>query len=798
MTLSDRLRIPRWLRLPGARKLLSAGLRGLVAAAVLLLVLCFLFPFDIDRLESYPASSWVTAADGQWLRAYRSSRDEFRFARGLDGISDWIELATIAVEDRNFRSHHGVDFPAIVRAAWQNLVRMRIHSGASTLTMQLVRILDQRPRTLPTKAVEAFYALQIDARLDKDAILSAYLNLAPYGGNLRGVEAAARRYLGKSAAHLSLGEAALIAGLPQSPSRLRPDRHYERALHRRRVVLEAMFRQGMIDKTQFEDALRSRPAVKAHPWPFEAPHFSDLAMRRARRFGRRPGEVRTCLDPGVQAAARVHLEDHLRRFTASLEGLGAAIVVVEVESGEVRAMIGSPSFFDSGNRGQYNAALAGRSSGSTLKPFLYALAFDQRVSSPAAFLPDVPSPFVSYIPENYSRRYQGPVSASESLARSLNIPAVRLQRRVGTRRYLDLLRRCGFNSLYRSPLDYGLTLCLGGGEISLLDLTGAYTVFPGMGLWRSPAILATEDDSRRPRKRIFSPGSAAAILESLSTPDHLYRSGVVPRGYYGPSLAYKTGTSFGLRDAWTVAFSSSWVVGVWMGDVHGRSRSCLIGAAAALPLALPLCLELSGGNLPGWPGTRELVETDVCSLSGYPPGAHCVSMRRVLLPLRSMGMPVCRVHREVYVDESRGLEVCGHCLDGAATGSVVRKQVVDWPPEMAGWLERNVSPASDRFPHDPACTGGRLDRSPEIVSPVDGSRFHLVPGASFRQRLHFSAVAAADARKLFWFVDGELLGEAGLAEDVGWDLVAGSHRIRCVDDRGRIAAASFEVSQDAP
>ena len=252
----------RGFRFPGARRLLAAGLCGLLAGAVLLAVLCFLYPFQLSRFDSYPASSWVTASDGSWLRAYRSENDEFRFVSRLDEISAWLELATIAVEDQGFRSHHGVDVAAVFRAAWQNLVRMRIHSGASTLTMQLVRILDRRPRTISTKIVEAFYALQIDARLDKDDILAAYLNLAPYGGNLRGVEAAARRYLGKSAADLSLGEAALIAGLPQSPSRFRPDRHYDRALARRQLVLAAMLRQGMIDQRRFEDASRSRPAVR--------------------------------------------------------------------------------------------------------------------------------------------------------------------------------------------------------------------------------------------------------------------------------------------------------------------------------------------------------------------------------------------------------------------------------------------------------------------------------------------------------------------------------------------------------
>ena len=788
----------RRFRLPGGRKLLVGGLGGLVAVAALFLALCFLFPFKLSRFDSYPASSWVTASDGDWLRAYRSKDDEFRFAVELDEISDWLELATIAVEDQDFRSHHGVDIPAVFRAAWQNLVRMRVHSGASTLTMQLVRILDQRPRTIVSKVVEAFYALQIDARLDKDAILAAYLNLAPYGGNLRGVEAAARRYLGKSAAELSLGEAALIAGLPQGPSRLRPDRHYGRAIARRQVVLAAMLRQGMIDRGRFEEASRSRPEVRLHEWPFRAPHFSDLARYRARRLGRTPGRISTVLDSSAQVAVRAHLDDYLRRHADRFRGLGLAIVALDVETASVRAMVGSPEFFNKELRGQYNAALARRSSGSTLKPFLYALAFDHRRSSPSAFLSDVPSPFVAYIPQNYSRRYHGPVPASEALARSLNIPAVRLQLRVGTRRYLDVLRQAGFNGLYRRPRDYGMTLCLGGGEVSLLELAGAYAALPHLGTWRPPVVLSGAGLPRRESRRIFSAGSAAAVLDALSTDEHLSRSGVIPAGYRGPVLGYKTGTSFGLRDAWTVAFSSSWVVGVWMGDVSGRPRPGLIGGEAALPLALPLCLELSRSAESEWPGTRELVEREVCLVSGQRPGKHCEGTRRARLPLRSLGLEVCGVHREILVDRARGVELCGHCFD-QATATLSRTVVLDWPPEMAGWFERNVPAHQERLPHNPHCLApGRLSRAPRIVSPVNGSRFLLVKGAAFRQRLQFSAVAAADAKKLYWFLDDELLGEADSDARVGWDLKAGTHRIRCIDDRGRVAVASFEVGEDLP
>ena len=510
-----RLPIRRWLK---RLAVVAASVVFLGAGTVL--VLWHRFPFRIEKLDEAPASTVVTDRHGAWLRVYRSSTDEIRVPVSLDEVSPWLAAATIAVEDRGFRDHCGVDLSAVARATWQNVLRWRVHSGASTLTMQVVRMLEPRPRTLWSKAVEAFHALQIDAWSTKERILEHYLNLAPYGGDLRGVEAASRRYLGKRARDLDLGEAALIAGLPQSPSRLRPDRHYERALGRRRVVLDSMLRQGAIDEEQRREAIESRPVVRRHPWPFRAPHFAAIARARAAATPASGGViVRSTLDAGAQSCVEAHVGRALEELVTRPDGVSAAVVVVDVESGAVRALLGSPGYFDACRPGKVNGALARRSPGSALKPFLYALAFDRGVASPTTRLADVPTSFVGYVPRNYDDVYHGPVAASRALARSYNVPAVRLERRVGTRAFIDVLRRLGMTTIDRGPRHYGLTLCLGGGEVRLLDLTNAYAALVRGGRHRAPGFLETERVRRL--TPVFTRSTSRRVLMALSTPEHL-------------------------------------------------------------------------------------------------------------------------------------------------------------------------------------------------------------------------------------------------------------------------------------
>lgn len=783
----------RFLR--SARRL---GLRVALATAVAFAALWVLFPYPAARLEEYPSGAMVLDREGRLLRVFASSRGEFRFPVRLAEMSPWIAKATLAIEDRHFRVHPGVNPFAIARALAQNLARGRIHSGASTLTQQLVRILDERPRTLPSKAIEAFRALQLESQRSKDDLLEAYLNLAPYGGNLRGVEAASLRYFGKRARDLDASEAALLAGLPQSPSRLRPDRHLDRALRRQRAVLDAMVRAGHLSAAERDELLGRPPRVLSRPWPLEAPHFAELARRRATTSGGAPGAaVRTTLDPAAQRLSERRLAEFFAGPAPGRARLTGAAVVVEASTGAVRALVGSPGYFDEARRGALNGALRPRSPGSALKPFLYALAFDRGAASPETCLWDVPLALGRYAPENYDRSYRGPVRAREALASSLNVPAVELLRAVGTQDFIELLRGAGLETLEPSAERYGLQLALGGCEVRLLDLAAAYAALIRLGIPSEAKVLEAElRPEARPgsERRILSPGACELVLECLSEDAHLRRA--LPEGRPGGSgfLAFKTGTSFGHRDAWAFALTSRYVVGVWIGDPGGRPDPVLVGAEAALPVALAIAGALGREGDPApWesPGGPFVETAPVCALSGRPAGPSCPRVVLGRFPAGSPRPRPCDLHREILVERESGFEVCGGCRKGR---DVDRRAVEVFPPEVESWLSRSglgAARATRAPPHDPSCRHAASEGSPRIVSPADGAVFRR--SAEGARAIDLAAAPHPGAARLWWFVDGELVGTSPPLGRLAWPLEAGTHSVRCVDDRGRGALARFEV-----
>ncbi|MBI5367048.1 MAG: penicillin-binding protein 1C [Planctomycetes bacterium] len=766
-----------------------------VAALVMLGWLC---PFPEALLAPPAAATRVLAADGTELRILLDADDRLCLPVPLDQVSPRFVQALIAAEDQRFRAHRGVDGVAVARALLGNLMSGRTVSGASTLTMQVIRLLEGRPRGIGTKLYEAFRALQLERLRTKDAILAEYVNRAPFGGNLVGVEAAARRYFGVSAADLNLGQAALLAGLVQAPSRLDPVRHPERARARRDYVLARMAAEGMIGAAEAAVAADEPLPARHLPLPFVAPAFVEQVLARVRRT--EGGVVRTTLDPFVQRTAERLLQERLRELAGDgIEGGGA--VVLENADGAVRAL--ASTFTARSGAAQVDATRAARCPGSTLKPFLYAQAIDAGRLTPATALFDVPMAWRDYSPADFAGGWRGPVPAGEALAQSLNLPAVRLLEQVGVAAWADTLARLGVVADAAAARRHGLGLALGSCPVRLLELAAAYAALargrrPGVR-WLVGEPSAEEDGGAA----VFSAEAAWLVLHMLAR-DPLPEC--LPAGAAGGrvapiEVAWKTGTSNGLRDAWTVAVSPRWTVAVWLGDPGGRAAAALVGRSAAAPLAGRILRDLladpaTGQGPPDFSRPAGIAVRAVCAASGAPPGPHCpATVEDCWIPGVSP-TAVCAVHRAITVDVARGVEVCRRCR---GAGAVRARSVERWPAEVEAFLRAADPRRPEAFRHDPACPGGGAGLAAltggalAVLSPPSGQAYRRLPDdTGLSQRVPLKAGGARG--QVWWFVDGRLLGSAAPGVDLFWDLEPGDHRIEAVDEGGARSEARVRVA----
>ena len=538
-----------------------------------LLVLDRLVPPDLTRYEQ--ASVVVTDRDGGILRAFETDEGAWRLPTRVEDVDPRYLSLLRAYEDQRFDEHVGVDPLAVARAAWQWASTGHIVSGASTLTMQAARLLEPRPRSLGAKLRQMARALQLEERDSKQKILSIYLTLAPFGGNLEGVRAASLAYFGKEPRRLSVGEAALLVALPQSPERLRPDRYPDAALAARAKVLRRLEQHGVLSQADVADALIEPLPATRLAFPFLAPHLTQHLAAKAAAGS----TIATTIDRGLQSSLEALAKREMLRFD---DAGNVAIVVVESRAHAVRAYLGSADFF--GPQGQLDLAGARRSPGSALKPFIYGLAFDDRAIHPASLIDDEPMRFGDYVPRNFDRQFQGTVSVREALQDSLNVPAVALLDRVGAVRFVGELRaagaRLGFRRLAGTP---SLPVALGGLGISLADLTMLYTAFPSGGTVTAPRVT---NDATPASMRLMGAAAAWYVTDIL-------RGSPLPEGFAqalgltrARDIAFKTGTSYGFRDAWAVGYSPDYTVGVWVGRADGSPRPGHYGRNTATPILL--------------------------------------------------------------------------------------------------------------------------------------------------------------------------------------------------------------------
>ncbi|MCB1738490.1 MAG: penicillin-binding protein 1C [Gammaproteobacteria bacterium] len=759
----------------------------MLAVPVLLWVFDRVFPPPLPDGQSDFATV-VTAEDGAPLRAFADADGVWRYPVTPEAVSPLYLQAVIAYEDRWFERHPGVNPWALVRAAAQRLRYGEIVSGGSTLTMQVARLFEPGTRSLLGKTRQILRALQLEWRLSKPEILTLYLNHAPFGGPLQGVQAASYAYLGKPATELTHAEAAMLAVLPQRPSALRPDRHPDRARAARDKVLRRLAALGVWSRATVDDALKEPVSVWFQPSPQHAP----LLARRLRTEAG-VGAIRSTIDVGLQQALEERVLNAINRFPARQS---LAVLVVENRSRAVRAYLGSADFNDHERFGHVDMVRARRSPGSLLKPMLYGLALDRGLIDSGSLLVDAPRRFSGgYRPGNFSAGFAGPVSASEALQRSLNLPAVALLEALGADWFYARLRDAGLRLYLPVGARPNLSMILGGAAARLEDLVGAYTALADDGLAAAPGLQPgiTPD-----RHRLMSPGAAWIVRRMLAdNPRRPPNAGRV-------QLAWKTGTSYGYRDAWAIGVGAQYTIGVWVGRPDGTPAPGQFGAVSAAPLLFDIAATL-GENQPLPASPVNVTQAEICwplgGLKTNTPEALCHRTIDAWL-LDDTAPPTLpsidgeRLLIRAWVDrDSRQLST-----PNCPASHPEPVQIARWPTLLAPWLgpdlrrRSRIPEAAAACAEDAIADAARIGVGVGIDQPADGSRLRPPPGETGIPRVEL--IAGSGEGRIHWLSNGEHIGST----IAGIPLVhrftqPGDYEITAFDETGAWDRVAVRVEQ---
>jgi penicillin-binding protein 1C len=755
---------------------------GLAAAMGVAVLADLALPPPIPDL-SRGSATVVVARDGRPLRAFPAADGVWRYRVAPGDVAPEYLDALLGYEDRWFFHHRGVNPFAIARAVGQALRHGEVVSGGSTLTMQVARLIEPIPRTPLGKLKQALRAAQIERRLGKDEILTLYLNLAPFGGNIEGVEAASWAFLGKSARRLSHAEAALLAVLPQAPSRLRPDRQPEAARAARDKVLGRLADLGLGTRRALDEA-RLEPVVARRLRP---PMLAALAAERLRAQHGGAPLVRSTLDADLQTLAERRVAAHVDSLP---ERTSAAVLVVDAATLEARAYVGSARFADADSLGHVDMVRAIRSPGSTLKPFVYGLALDDGLIHSQSLLVDAPQSFGGYRPANFGDAFHGPVSAADALSRSLNVPAVDLLDRVGPKRFAARLAHAGVSLALPRGAEPNLSMVLGGAGTDLESLVGAYAALVRGGL-AGPVRLSADAPLRE--QRLLSEGAAFIVREMLAAGG---RPGESVQGLdtsRRARVAWKTGTSYGYRDAWAIGATSRWVVGVWIGRPDGTPMPGQYGAVTALPLLFGLIDALP----------RDRAD------SAAPAAPANVARRRICWPLGRAADETppgsCAAEREAWVldgvvpptfpdrDATEPLAITvtvdaagRRATPDCAPGPLAVRQVARWPVRVLPWLDAAQRAAAEPPPAAPGCmlAAAPARGSLRIDGALPGAVLRRAPGSARAPSVALRALGASGA--VDWLVNGQWVGRSDGLRPLQWQFdQPGEQAIVALDRAGR-------------
>jgi len=783
------------LRLAGNRKKQTLWL--VLTGLVLMFWWCLPQPLFDD-----PTCTLLEDRQGELLSARIARDGQWRFPLNSQ-VPHKFEKALLEFEDQYFYRHPGVNPLSLLRAVKDNLQAGEIVSGGSTLTMQAIRLSRKgKPRNLYQKVVEMILALRAELRYTKDEILALYASHAPFGGNVVGLDAAAWRYYGRPPGHLSWAETAALAVLPNAPSLIYPGRQQEIFRKKRNRLLKEIYEEEIIDHTTYRLAIDEPLPGEPARLPQEVPHLLNHALEK----GLRGQRIATTIDRRLQQQATRIVDQH-HQVLESNEIHNAAALILDVETGKALAYVGNTRDPENRHENRVDVVTAPRSSGSILKPLLYASMLDEGVLLPNTLVADVPTQINGYSPKNFDEQYAGAVPAGVALTRSLNVPAVRMLKDYGLQKFYHTLEELQLSTLQHPASHYGLSLILGGSEVTLWDITGVYA---GMarslnhftqlnarydpGDYHAPRFLKKDTagalQSKLQQQGLFSAASLWFTFEALT---QLHRpqqeSGWRHLGS-SRKVAWKTGTSFGFRDAWAIGVTPRYAIGVWAGNADGEGRPGLTGVQAAAPILFDLL-----GALPEdpWfePPYDDMVRVPVCRKSGYRAGAHCAPVDTLFIPATGRQTSPCPYHRLVHLDHQKHYQVNGRCAD------IYEMHHQSWfvlPPVME-WYYKHKHPQYKPLP--PFAPGCQPQQTPiALIYPENGSRVFVPVNIDGEPgKVVFRATHRNDTR-LFWHLDERFIGTTESIHQMEYRPEPGQHTLHLVDERGNTIARSFTVIED--
>ncbi len=752
-------------------------------AIAILIALFFLANLVFPLPAPLTYSTIITDNKGKVLHAFLTADEQWRMKTLPEEISPLLKKTIIAKEDKYFYYHPGVNPVAMVRAFVMNVFTGQRTSGASTITMQVARLLQPKKRTVFNKFIEIFRAFQLEIKYTKPELLQLYLELVPYGGNIQGVKAASLLYFDKNPDHLSLAEITALSIIPNRPNSLVIGRNNELIIQQRNKWLKRFAEDGLFTQKEITDALSEPLTATRGMVPKLAPHLSYALKKQY------PGTeiINTNIVLNTQLKVEKLVADYIRGLRL-LNINNAAVVIINNTNHQIVSYAGSANFYDTTDGGQVNGAAATRQPGSTLKPLLYGLCIDNGLLTPKMMISDVAINYNGYVPENYDQRFNGNVSMEYALAHSLNIPAVKMLNQVKKDNLVQALGRCQFKQIKKDQQKLGLSMILGGCGTSLEELTGLFSVFANDGQYIRPSFL--KQDTVHKKSRIISPGAAFMINEILSNvnrPDFPINWQATE---HLPKIAWKTGTSYGRRDAWSIGYNKEFTIGVWVGNFSGQGIPELSGAQTATPLLFKIFNSVNYNNNEDW--FKQPNDCDirmVCSETGMPPSESCTDIiTDYFMPLVSPAQN-CNNRQEVIVSANEKTSYCVLC---APPNGFKKKFFKIVNPEVQQYFdERNI--AYEKIPaHNTTCQKIFSDGGPAIQSPNNGAQYYI--SASNPEPLLLQCQPAGDVNTVYWYINNRYYKTAPAKEKLFFMPGAGLNKISCTDDKGRNRDIQITVS----